>query len=290
MNFMASLSNKPQPEPAPIPQLGQSPSLWIYLVLLAGSGGLIGVAFSMQTTHDWPGLLLNLASGLIGSVVILVVIDRRLRAQELATLRSLPMRTTHRFLWLLFPTERVAGRYARSLLIALQPLVMEIVALERFAALEQKVHHGFLLLAGPGEGKTAWTQFVAASLSRQYLDNQPTGRIAILFPLRRWLPDRSLKEALYETFSAYAPCKRYIFHRLLGSGKVVVLLDGYDELWVRPLPLQSEIKGLRKQFPKVAWTLTSRTDKPTPADFGEPVALSAPTTAEMEAIKRNRHA
>src|SRR6185436_2648764 len=101
---MTSISNTPQPEPTPPVQGGSSPSLWLYLVLLLISAAFVFAAFQMQHDGEWPGLLLNLASDLIVTVIILVVIDRRLRAQELATLKRLPFMTTRRFVWLLSPT------------------------------------------------------------------------------------------------------------------------------------------------------------------------------------------
>jgi NACHT domain len=285
---MASISNETQPQPTPPSGAGGSPSLLLYFALLVVSTALILVAFRMQEERDWPGLLLNLASGLIGSVVILVVIDRRLRSQELAMLRRLPIRTTHKFAWLLLPTRRVGHRYVRGLLIALEPLIAGKTEIAGWAALEGKVRNGFALCAGAGEGKSTWAQLTAASLSRKYINYETEGRIPILFSLARWLPDRTLHQALYETFASYAPCKRWIFNRLLRAGNVVILLDGYDELWNRRLPFPDEIENLRKKFPNVALTLISRSDKPTPSDFGKCESLVAPTAPEMEAIRHRR--
>jgi predicted NACHT family NTPase len=158
--------------------------------------------------------------------------------------------------------------------------------LHGFANLEDKVRKGFVLLAGPGEGKTTWTQFAAANLSRKYISFEPEGRVPILFSLVRWLPDRSLHEALHETFASYAPCGRWVFDRLLKSGNVVVLLDGYDELWQRDLPFSEQLHDLRAEYPTVAWTLISRSDKPTPSDLGERESLTPPTDAELQVIKR----
>src|SRR5215510_5305277 len=230
---MTPISATPQPEPTPPPQGGQSPSLWLYLLLLMVSAGFVVTAFRMHQGADWAGLLLNLASDLIVTIIILVVIDRRLRAQELATLKRLPFVTSRRFVWLLSPTRRLGQRYACSLLVALEPLLAGKIELQGFPALEDKVRKGFVLRAGPGGGKTTWTQFAATNLSRKYISYNSEGRVPILFSLGRWLPDRSLHDALHESFASYAPCGRWLFNRLLKSGKVVVLLDGYDKLWKR---------------------------------------------------------
>ncbi len=274
-----------QPQPTPAPKVGDSPSLWLYVALLASAAGLIWAAFAQQSKPDWPGLLINLASGLIGSVIILVVIDQRLRSSEVAALSQLPTRATQRLTWLLFPTRRTGERYATSLLVALDSLIGTKIDRGVFADLEAKVRQGVVVLAEVGGGKTTWTQMVAASLSRQYLAGQTTGRLPILFPLARWHPDRTLDDALFETFRSFAPCRRRMFDRLLRAGIIVVLLDGYDELWNRRLPLESEVGRIRSLFPTVAWTVTSRPDKPTP-DFGEVVTLLPPTDDELAAIRR----
>jgi hypothetical protein len=67
-----------------------------------------------------------------------------------------------------------------------------------------------------------------------------------------------------------------------------VLLDGYDELWNRPLPFHEDVKRLRDQFPRVVLTVTSRSDKPTPKDFGETVSLGSPTPDELDVIRRRK--
>jgi len=285
---MTPISTTPQPEPTPPVQGGQSPSLWLYFVLLIVSAGFVIAAFRMHQGTDWAGLLLNLASDLIVTVIILVVIDRRLRTQELATLKRLPVMTSRRFVWLLSPTRRLGQRYACSLLGALEPLIAGKIELQGFPALEDKVRKGFVLRAGPGEGKTTWTQFAAANLSRKYISYNSDGRVPILFSLVRWLPDRSLHDALHESFGSYAPCGRWRFNRLLKSGKVVVLLDGYDKLWKRDAYFADELKKLRSEFPTVAWTVISRADKPIPPDLGETERLAPPTDEELQIIRRRQ--
>lgn len=283
---MTPISATPQPEPTPPAQGGQSPSLWLYLVLLMVSAGFVVAAFKLHHGTDWAGLLLNLASDLIVTVIILVVIDRRLRTQELATLKRLPFITSRRFVWLLSPTRRLGQRYALNLLVALEPLIAGKIELQTFPALEEKVRKGFVLRAGPGEGKTTWTQFAAANLSRKYISHNSEGRVPILFSLMRWLPDRSLHDAIHESFGSYAPCGRWLFNRLLKSGNVVVLLDGYDKLWKRDADFMDQLKQLRTEFPGVAWTVISRADKPIPADLGESERLSPPTAEELQIIRR----
>jgi hypothetical protein len=283
---MTPISNTPQPEPKP--SGNQSPPLWLYLVLLIVSASFVFAAFRMNKGPDWAGLLLNLASDLIVTIIILVVIDRRLREPEVATLKRLPLITSRRFVWLISPTERLSQRYARKVVGTLEPLIAGKLELQQFPALEDKVRKGFVLMAGPGAGKTTWTQFTAVSLSQKYVSYDSEGRVPILFSLVRWLPDRSLHDALHESFASYTKCWRWSFNRLLRSGNVVVLLDGYDKLWKREVAFTDEIKKLRLEFPTVAWTVISRADKPVPPELGESEPLAPPTAEELEAIRRRQ--
>ena len=66
----------------------------------------------------------------------------------------------------------------------------------------------------------------------------------------------------------------------------MVLLDGYDELWQRDVPFTDQLKELRSEFPTVAWTLISRSDKPAPPELGETKHLTPPTDQELRVIRR----
>ncbi|HEV8430078.1 MAG TPA: hypothetical protein VGQ41_19405 [Pyrinomonadaceae bacterium] len=67
-----------------------------------------------------------------------------------------------------------------------------------------------------------------------------------------------------------------------------MLLDGYDELWKRDLPFTDQLKDLRAEYPSVAWTLISRSDKVTPSDLGECQSLTPPTDEELDIIRRRQ--
>ena len=282
---MSELSDHRQPDAQAVSSPPAAPSLGLYAALLLAAIALTWGAFAMQEKPDWPGLMINLAAGLVGSVVVLVFVDQRLRSKELAALRRLPIRTRQVLLAIVFPTNRVGLRYARRLVVALEQLVDLKIERTQFVELEALVRTGFVLRAGPGEGKTTWAQMVARSLASRYLRSESEGRIPILFPLARWAPERRLDDALYQNFSFYTKCWRWVFDRLLRSGSIVVLLDGYEELWRAELPLEEEVKRLRKTYPRVAWTLTATDEYPDPTDFGKVVRLAQPTRAEMAAIK-----
>jgi hypothetical protein len=66
---------------------------------------------------------------------------------------------------------------------------------------------------------------------------------------------------------------------------VVVFLDGYEELWRAELPLEEEVKRMRRAYPRIAWTLTASDEYPDPTDFGKVVTLNPPTAAERATAK-----
>jgi hypothetical protein len=266
---MSSQSLPKQPDAEAPESGGTHPSLLLYAALILMSIGMIAVGFSLQQTPDWAGLLLNLAAGFIGSVVVLIFVDRRLRANEIHALTRLPAAGGLRFRATLFPSHRVAFRYSRSLLMALEPNLKHTIRLPGFEELEKAARDGFVLRGAPGTGKTTWTQLCASDLAHRFLSAEEGGRVAILLPLARWLPDRSLYRALFERVYSIAPCSEWCFKKFLRSGLVVVILDGYDELWNRQLPLDSEHQTMKAQYPEVSWVLTSRSAYPVPSTFGE---------------------
>src|SRR5262249_36096882 len=101
---MQDNSKKRQPDPEPRGDLPiiPEPSLSLYFVLCFVSFILVVVAFSAK--QDWPGLAINLASGIVTAVIILIVVDRRLRANELRAIEvfmrdKLPKVVIPRFLF-----------------------------------------------------------------------------------------------------------------------------------------------------------------------------------------------
>lgn len=273
-----------QPDAAAQPS-GTHPSIWLYVVLLAVSAALVAIGFSLQATPDWAGLLLNVAAGFIGSVVVLIFVDRRLRASEVQALSRLPAAGKLRFKAMILPSHRVAFRYCKSLLQALEPNLPYVVRFPEFDALDTASRSGFVLTGLAGSGKTTWTQLNACGAARRYLAAEPEGRVTLLLPLARWLPDRSLHRALFEGAYGFSACSEWTFNRLLTSGLVVVILDGYDELWNRHLPLEREHEALKEMFPRVAWVVTSRLNYPLPTGFGPTLEMPLPTADQAAAVQ-----
>lgn len=287
---MTALPDKPQPDALPAQSAAATPSLWLYVALIAVSFGLIAYAFALQGKPDWPGLLLNIAAGLIGAVVVLVLVDRRLRSSEIDAIRNLPRSASFQATAWFTPTGRLSQKYCQSLLVTLDKLVGHKLARPATSTLDALVLEGFVLLAEPGAGKTTWLQMVARSLASKTLTGHPSGRVPILFAIRQWREGQSLEQGVFELFSSFSPCWRWTFQRLLASGQAVLLLDGYDELWNQQMPLQAEVAGLRAKYPKLKCSITSRSNYPTPdpSVFGSSHQLPPPTDDEIREIQNRR--
>jgi hypothetical protein len=273
-------------QPEATPDIDASnPSLWLYAVLLISAALLLLVAFSLQAKPDWPGFLLNVAAGLIGSVIILVFVDRRLRSRELATLRSVPRRATWTVAVTVLPTRRFAVKYARRLLLTVEPLLADVFVRDQFHRLHDKAKTGFVLLGRPGEGKTTWLQLASAKLARSYLDQVPQAKLPILVSLRGWNPALPLHDFLYGSATQYAKCSKATFRRVLSLGNAILLLDAFDEIADGSEFFVAEVARVRSMFPSISWTFTSRTSRPPPASLGETELLSPLTSEETSAFR-----
>src|ERR1044071_5143605 len=109
------LGRQSDPEPpdyvAPRP-----PTLVLYTILFAFALALVATAFLLDTEHlkeNLDGLLLNLATELLGAVLILLIVERRIRASEMRFLRALPGTTRETFSEWLSPEVRQVKTYAR---------------------------------------------------------------------------------------------------------------------------------------------------------------------------------
>src|SRR5437868_12625018 len=83
---IASLPSQPPISPPSLPAAPPSFSLYATLLLLAAIMITAAVVFGRA---DWAGLFVSLATNLIAAVIILLVIERRLRPSDAAALAAL---------------------------------------------------------------------------------------------------------------------------------------------------------------------------------------------------------
>jgi hypothetical protein len=265
-----------------------TPSLWLYISLIAIAIILVLISFSARV--DWPGLMLNLASSLISAVIVLVVVDRRLRASELNHIRSFPRRFGYRVLLIVPTRHRQLHRYTQTFLSALQSKLASKVVPSDIEQLAQNTGKGFVLLARAGTGKTTRLQMLAQRWARKFVED-PNTKVPILFPLRQWLPERSIEEALFEHINRFAPVGQKSFRQTLKTGQAIVILDGADETFMKASPKFShEFPRLRADYPDVTWILSSSANTPAPVDDLPLVNLPELSPEELQQVRRESDA
>ena len=244
------------------------------------------MAVGIQARVDWPGLFISLAASLIAAVVVLVFVDRRLRAAEIQQIRRAPRTLGYKALLVISPRHRQLHRYARAFLAALQPAIEAKIVPRDLKKLLPADGLGFVLLGNAGTGKTTRLQMLAADWAREFLAS-PTKKAPVLFPLRSWLPDRTLKEAIFEHLNGFSHVWRWCFERTLRDGKAILILDGADEIFMQERPnFSNEFPGLRTAFPAITWIVSSRPAMPTPVADLPQINLSPLTEDEMQEIVR----
>jgi hypothetical protein len=260
------------------------PSLWLYLALVLLSGSML--AFALRSGVGAPDVLVNLGTGLLETVAILVLIDRRLRQSELSSIKSLP-RNVGLLIFLMRPTERQLYRYARRFLMELQRKVRDFDPRPELSQHQSKVDQGFVLLGKRGVGKTTWLQSVAIDKSAAFLKDPTTNRAIVLLPVSSWLPDRTLEEALVEHLSGFSRMTIRAFRRAMRRARLTIILDGADEASRLLSPaLGEQLKALRLKYPRVAWVVSASSEYPTPTDLQPVVNVSPPSDEEIAEFAR----
>jgi len=208
----------------------QHPSLFIYFFIIALASIFVVFAFILNGGPDWPSLFLNVSAGLISALVVLIVVERRLRKSELSALSQVPVKAQMSATTLFSPTARAARNYASSQLQASRPLLSSYIEIEKYTEQESSLLSGCNLLAGPGAGKTAWMQFVVAKHAKAFLDSDGRKKIVVLFPLRQWRQPDSLDDAVIRHIMKFASCSEMQAKKLLRQRVSALILDGYDEI------------------------------------------------------------
>jgi hypothetical protein len=217
-----------QPDPQPSLETGEtSPSLLLYASLLGFSVVLIVLGFNIQESN-WSGLALNIATEIIGAVLILIIVDQRLRKDELKAIHKYVNSSSIQLSSVFVPDIRDAVAYAKALGFELQRIQPKAyVEREKYENLLES-HAGNLILYGvAGCGKSTLFQSIALRQIEQ-VKRQPRSKIPIIFPMRRW--DRGeLVNQLWQTFQGFSNMKSKKFHKWLDQGRFIIMLDGLDE-------------------------------------------------------------
>jgi len=207
-----------QPDPQPPSQPVQDgPSLSIYISLLIVAALLIGIAFI--SNPDVDGLLLNLATELLGAVIILAIVERRLRNEDVLAIQNLAFSLTQ--------DRRTTVRY--TTVLERQILNIKPVSRPEFDNLLQKYPNGFVLCGLGGTGKSTLVQKLTVDQCAKTKISPRTEKIPIFALMREWDMQTSLEEHLRVVTQKYYVIKDKIFDKWLQSGRLMIVLDGLDE-------------------------------------------------------------
>lgn len=262
-----------------------SPSIWLYVILALASAVLIALAFTIAGRADWTSLLLNVAAGLITALVVLVVVERRIRRAELAILMQTPARARFSLRLLVDPATRAAQRYARTLAEGLGPLILHRAPVDRLDQMEDRLLKGANLLGEPGSGKTLWLMYVAARQAHGFLSSHGKSKLSVHFSLRRWPDGQSLEAALLDHIQSVSSCLTWSARRLMKKHVGAVLLDGYDEIFMDSRNLSSSLVELQEAFPGLAVSVSFRPNYPTPLMDRPIIEMPRYTDQEVESIR-----
>jgi hypothetical protein len=233
------------------------PSLRLYVILLVVALILIAAGLS-SGTQDWPGFSLNLASEIVGAVIILIVVDRRLRARDIQAIQRAQEKTRLRFTLMTSPQCRdicgFAGVLATQLEKVAKPyhLPRPRVEAEVDAALDESV----MLEGGAGSGKTTLLHRAVLKRARDVMRDPGKTRVPILVSGVRWV-EGSAKDVLFETMRSYYAVSDRVFSKLLAQGRVLGVFDGIDES-LNPAERIEAIREFLRKYPGNAVVLSTR--------------------------------
>jgi hypothetical protein len=282
----ATFARQPDPQPPPVPGQG-SPSLLLYGILTLVAGVLVLLPFALQQP-DWMGLSVNLATEIIGAVVILVIVDRRLRSSEISAIRDYARSSSIRLTSVFSSQIRAAVRYAQALSNELERIRPKPY-LERpnLEALLERAPSGFLLIGESGSGKSTLLQAIAARQAEALLRRPSSARIPIFFPARLW-SECGIRQQIWELACRYSKLKRKHFDRWLARGRLVLILDGLNES-VQPQEMLHGIQEFKERYPDVTLIASCRSSF-LPQAMGlldlQTVEMPLLTEREVEALYR----
>lgn len=266
----------------------QHPSLQLYGAISVVATLFVVAAFAIKGEPDWPGLFLNVSAGLISALVVLIVVERRLRQSDLHALRQVPIKAQMSILALFSRPVRAAKKYAMAHLEALAPLLSTYIENPELTQLEPNLLSGCNLLGAPGMGKTVWMQSVVAKHARKFLESNGKAKVVVLFPLKQWRENKTLEEAIIEHIVSFAACSKEAAQKALLNQVNTILLDGYDEIFMQDRLFSSEYEKLKNKYSKVPISVSSRPNYPNPLPDSPTIQMPELSSEQIEKVRLAR--
>lgn len=252
----SSLSKQPDPSP---PEFfsAQPPSLIIYSFLVLFSIMLIISAFWIKGV-DWSSLLLNLATEIFGAVILLIIVERKLRVNEVQKIQEYTDTLPSRVLVVLLPGLAEIVDYAKVFCHQVRIIKPEqYVARPNLENLLDRYPQGFILHGPPGIGKSTLAQTIAAQQAQKVIRNPRRVAIPVLLPVRQWT-NGDIIQQIEQQIVKYSPVQSSSFREWIKNRKMLLIFDGLDEHRQHE-SIVKEIETLRKLSANVSVIVTSRT-------------------------------
>ncbi len=251
-----ALDRQRNPEP-PSQPISPAPSLRIYVVMALASAILLAIALG-GGGESWANFCLNLATDIIGAILILVVVEHRLRQDELRAFRLFPLRTKLSVMATLYADVRHVLGYARVLMGQMEAVAKPYLESRQHLedAVAEKLPDGLVLVGDTGTGKTTLIHRVVRKTIVEVMLEPRKAPVPVLVAGQRWTHG-SAESVLLETMRSFYPVPPAIFQGLLRRGRLLCIFDGIDEA-----PLTSErlkaVADFLKEYPGNAVVLSTR--------------------------------
>jgi len=241
----------------------EQPSLKLYGRLLAFAVFLLLLAFFLAKP-DWPGFFLNLATEIVGAIIILALVEKKLRPQELEHLKSRASSLQIQLYVSFFPSVRKLVEYLENTGLRYDRSISDLY-FER-PALEQEIKNereNFFLVGPAGSGKTTELQRYYLNICRDTISNLSSGRVPIYISSRRitnsidYFED-TLRIHFAEHTTNAKISKKQITDYLL-DGRAILIVDALDE--VKPEDIKKVLEILSdfsKKYPETQLIVSSR--------------------------------
>lgn len=237
------------------------PSLFLYAVLFAFALALVATAFVADAEHlreNLDGLLLNLATELLGAILILLLVERRIRASEMRFLRALPGTTRETFSEWLSAEVRQVKTYARVFSAQLKSVSQpyHVLLSDVESELLENRARGFVLVGDYGSGKSTQLHRLAGQQLTELLKQPRRAHVPVLVPVHKWFEGDAV-EVLRATMQSYSHVSERVFRRLLNSGRLMCLFDGLDES-LSPADAVGKLESFHAAHPSAPLIVSAR--------------------------------
>lgn len=249
--------NNQQPDPSPPDFRPVLPPSWLTYFFLAVMSIIFLIPAFFISNPVGSGFLVNLASGIITTIMFLIVIDRKFRVNEFYDLQIRTSTFTTRIASVFSADISDTVGYAKVFANQIQKIrpsyYVERPELEN---LLEKFPNGFFLSGVGGMGKTTLVQTIAINHSAKLIINPKKKMIPVIIPVRNWISG-NIVEQVYKEIDKFYPVRTKVLRNWLRSKPMLLIFDGLDE-HTNPDSVMMEIETLRKLANNLVVIVTSR--------------------------------